>query len=131
MSNPASLSKSPRLSGSRATAYQTLIQKSRRNIADLVTKPTTWTFDPDGDYSRWPDGFFTIGNWTTSFFTGMALISWIETEDDEFIDRQWIRRREGLSGESNHYEEQPAVRFKHVPPLLPDNSVSQENPSAS
>jgi hypothetical protein len=84
---PTSLSKSPRLPGSRATVYQALIQKSRDNIADLVTTPTTWTFDPDGDYSRWPDGFFTIGNWTTSFFTGMALISWIETEDDEYVDR--------------------------------------------
>jgi unsaturated chondroitin disaccharide hydrolase len=86
MSPPASFSKSPRLSGSRAAAYQTLIQKSRRNIADLITKPTTWTLDPDGDYSRWADGFFTIGNWTTSFFTGMALISWIETENDQLID---------------------------------------------
>jgi unsaturated chondroitin disaccharide hydrolase len=74
-------------SNSRVAAYETLIRKTRRNIADLVKQPTTWTFDPDGDFSRWPDGFFTIGNWTTSFFTGMALIAWSETEDAYFIDQ--------------------------------------------
>ncbi|MEY3894799.1 MAG: Unsaturated glucuronyl hydrolase, partial [Verrucomicrobiota bacterium] len=26
-----------------------------------------------------------IGNWSTSFFTGMALIAWNETEDEHFI----------------------------------------------
>ena len=74
-----------RLSPSRALAYETLVAKTRRNIADLVAQPTTWSFAPDGDYSKWDEGFLEIGNWTTSFFTGMALIAWTETEDEHFI----------------------------------------------
>ncbi|MEO5712372.1 MAG: glycoside hydrolase family 88 protein [Luteolibacter sp.] len=79
------VSPSDRLSTGRVTAYQTLIAKTRRNIADLVAQPTTWSFDPKGDYSNWKEGFLEIGNWTTSFFTGMALIAWNETEDEHFI----------------------------------------------
>ncbi|MEO5914383.1 MAG: glycoside hydrolase family 88 protein [Luteolibacter sp.] len=76
---------SSRLSPSRSLAYETLIRKTRKNIADLATQPTTWSFDPGGDFSKWGEGFFEIGNWTTSFFTGMALIGWNETEDEHFI----------------------------------------------
>ena len=76
---------SKRLSPSRALAYDTLVAKIRRNIADLIAQPTTWSWAADGDYSTWNEGFLDIGNWTTSFFTGMALIAWSETEDEHFI----------------------------------------------
>jgi unsaturated chondroitin disaccharide hydrolase len=78
-------SSSPKLSSERGAAYETLIHKTRRNIADLVRQPTTWSNDPAGDFSNWKEGFMEIGNWTTSFFTGMALIAWNETEDEHFI----------------------------------------------
>src|SRR5207248_10736119 len=32
-----------------------------------------------------PICFYDIGNWTSSFFTGMALIAWQETEDEYFL----------------------------------------------
>jgi unsaturated chondroitin disaccharide hydrolase len=41
----------------------------------------------DGDYSRFKEGFFEIGNWTSSFFTGMALLAWGETEDEYFLQQ--------------------------------------------
>ena len=69
----------------RAVALQTLISKTRRNIADLGKQPTTWSCAPDGDFSKWKEGFFEIGNWTTSFFTGMALIASRETGDEAFV----------------------------------------------
>jgi unsaturated chondroitin disaccharide hydrolase len=71
---------------SRALAYDALVAKIRRNIVDLVAQPTTWSWAADGDYSTWNEGFFEIGNWTTSFHTGMALIAWNETKDDHFLD---------------------------------------------
>lgn len=76
---------SKNLSPSRALAYETLVAKIRRNIGDLVAQPTTWSWAKDGDYSTWNEGFFEIGNWTTSFHTGMALIAWNETKDEHFI----------------------------------------------
>ena len=79
------ISQTRRPSQARVTAFETLIRKTRRNIADLVEQPTTWSWDAGGDFSKWQEGFFDIGNWTTSFFTGMALIAWNETEDEYFI----------------------------------------------
>ena len=81
----ARISISTRQTPSRALAYETLVAKTRRNIADLVAQPTTWSWAMDGNYATWDEGFFDIGNWTTSFFTGMALIAWSETEDEHFI----------------------------------------------
>ena len=65
----ARITSAMRLSPSRALAYETLVAKTRCNIADLVAQPTTWSWAADGDYSTWDEGFFDIGNWTTSFFT--------------------------------------------------------------
>ncbi|MEO7101076.1 MAG: glycoside hydrolase family 88 protein [Luteolibacter sp.] len=75
------------LSAAREHACNVLIAKIRRNITDLVAQPTTWSFDPGGDFSKWQEGFFDIGNWTTSFFTGMALIAFKETEDAHFLQQ--------------------------------------------
>lgn len=75
------------LSSSRALAFETLIAKSRRNVADMVgqSDATTWSWAADGDYSKWPEGFFEIGNWTTSFHTGIALIGWMATGDEAIL----------------------------------------------
>lgn len=35
---------------------------------------------------KWDEGFFEIGNWTTSFFTGMALLAWEDTQEKYFLD---------------------------------------------
>jgi hypothetical protein len=83
--NATSKTLTTRLSSERASAFETLIMKTRRNIADMVKQPTTWSWNADGDYSKWQEGFFEIVNWTNSFFTGMALIAWNETEDEQFI----------------------------------------------
>jgi unsaturated chondroitin disaccharide hydrolase len=83
--NTTSTSQPRSLSQAGGIAFETLIQKARRNIADMVNQPTTWSWDAEGDYSKWQEGFFDIGNWTTSFHTGMALIAWSETEDEQFI----------------------------------------------
>ncbi|MGH7951501.1 MAG: glycoside hydrolase family 88 protein [Limisphaerales bacterium] len=41
----------------------------------------------DGNYFNFKEGFYEIGNWTSSFFTGMALIAWQETEDEYFLNQ--------------------------------------------
>jgi len=66
-------------------AFQLCVRKARRNIRDLADEPKSWAWAVDGDYSSWPERFFEIGNWTSSFFTGMALLAWRETEDECFL----------------------------------------------
>ena len=68
-------------------AFDLCVQKSRRNIKDLADEPKTWSWAVDGDYSKFQEGFFEIGNWTSSFFTGMALLAWRETEDEYFLQQ--------------------------------------------
>lgn len=60
------------------------IRKSQSNIARLADDPKAWGSAKDGRY--WDDDldFFSIGNWTTSFHTGMALLAWRETGDNDF-----------------------------------------------
>lgn len=53
-------------------------------------EPRTWSWDVNGDYTNWNESFFSIGNWTSSFFTGMALLAWQETEDEYFL-KQTLR----------------------------------------
>jgi len=83
--NSSCLDLSRRLSASRTFAYETLIAKTRDNIAGMVAQPTTWSWALDGDYASWKEGFLEIGNWTSSFITGMALIAWKETGDEHFL----------------------------------------------
>ncbi|MFT3868458.1 MAG: glycoside hydrolase family 88 protein [Nibricoccus sp.] len=67
-------------------AYDLCVAKTHKNIQILADSPkTTYSFDKDGCYSRWPEGFFEIGNWTTSFFTGMALLAYESTHDSFFL----------------------------------------------
>jgi unsaturated chondroitin disaccharide hydrolase len=73
-------------------AWELCLSKSRRNIADLADNLKTWSWADDGDYSKFNEGFFEIGNWTSSFFTGMALLAWRQTRDVHFLE-QTLRLR--------------------------------------
>jgi unsaturated chondroitin disaccharide hydrolase len=68
-------------------AFDLCVRKTRRNIRDLADNPGSWAWAMDGDYARFPEGFFEIGNWTSSFFTGMALMAWRQTGDHGFLDQ--------------------------------------------
>jgi unsaturated chondroitin disaccharide hydrolase len=61
------------------------VDKVRLNIPDMVKQPTTWALAVDGDYGKWNEGFFEIGNWTSGFHTGMAILAWQQTGDDFFL----------------------------------------------
>jgi len=65
----------------------TCVEKTRININDLVNSFTSWSFDEEGKYERFNENFFDIGNWTTSFFTGMALLSYEITKDTYFLQK--------------------------------------------
>jgi unsaturated chondroitin disaccharide hydrolase len=66
-------------------AYDVCVEKIRRTIPRLAAAPKTCSLDPKGDYFAWPEGFFEIGNWTSSFFTGMSLIAYETTKDPHFL----------------------------------------------
>lgn len=67
-------------------ALDVCVAKIRSNIRLLADKPTTWALAIDGDYAAWNEGFYEIGNWTTSFFTGMAVIAFKQTGDRCFLE---------------------------------------------
>ena len=66
-------------------AFELCVRKTRANITRLADDPKSAAWAVDGNYFSFPEGFFEIGNWTSSFFTGMALLAWRETEDDHFL----------------------------------------------
>lgn len=68
-------------------AFELSLKKTRQNIEDLALAPTrsAWAFAVDGDFSKDKDGFFDIGNWTSGFFSGMALLAYQQTRDPFFI----------------------------------------------
>jgi unsaturated chondroitin disaccharide hydrolase len=71
-------------------ALNLCIRKSRGNIRRLADEPKSAAWAADGNYFDFKEGFYDIGNWTSSFFTGMALIAWRET-GDEFLLEQVLR----------------------------------------
>jgi len=71
-------------------AFDLCVRKTRGNIQRLADDPKSCAWAVDGNYFGFTEGFFDIGNWTSSFFTGMALIAWQETEDEHFL--QQVRR---------------------------------------
>lgn len=68
-------------------AFDLCVRKTRRNIHDLADAPRSWSNAPDGRYETFDEGFFDIGNWTSSFFTGMALLAWRQTGDPCFLEQ--------------------------------------------
>jgi unsaturated chondroitin disaccharide hydrolase len=68
-------------------AYGLCVQKAKRNIIRLAENPKSGAWAVDGNYFTCPEGFYDIGNWTSSFFTGMALLAY-ETTQDRFLLQQ-------------------------------------------
>lgn len=86
-----------------ATAFDLCIRKTRGNIQRLADHPKSAAWAEDGNYFNFAEGFYEIGNWTSSFFTGMALLAWRETEDEFFLT-QTLRL-------AAHYREKVFTRF--------------------
>lgn len=86
-----------------ADAFEVCVRKTRSNIRRLADDPKSAAWAVDGNYFDFKEGFYEIGNWTSSFFTGMALIAWQETEDEYFLN-QVLRL-------APHYREKACVRF--------------------
>jgi unsaturated chondroitin disaccharide hydrolase len=68
-------------------AFDLCVRKSRRNIQRLADEPKAAAWAVDGNYFAHPEGFNDLGNWTSSFLTGMALIAWRQTEDEFFLQQ--------------------------------------------
>ena len=66
-------------------AFDLCVRKTRRNIRRLADEPKAAPWAVDGNYFAHPEGFNDLGNWTSSFLTGMALISWRATQDEFFL----------------------------------------------
>jgi unsaturated chondroitin disaccharide hydrolase len=66
-------------------AFDVCLLKTRGNIKRLADNPKSYAWAVDGNYFNFQEGFYEIGNWTSSFFTGLALLAWRETEDDYFL----------------------------------------------
>ena len=71
-------------------AFDLCVRKTRGNIKRLADEPKSAAWAPEGNYFALTEGFFEIGNWTSSFFTGMALLAWRQTRDEYFL-RQTLR----------------------------------------
>jgi unsaturated chondroitin disaccharide hydrolase len=68
-------------------AFAVCVRKTRGNIKLLADNPKSAAWAADGNYFNFEEGFYEIGNWTSSFFTGMAMIAWQETEDEYFLQQ--------------------------------------------
>jgi len=66
-------------------AYAVCVDKARTNIRRLADAPKSGAFAKDGDYFGFKEGFFEISNWTSSFFTGMALLAFESTGDGFYL----------------------------------------------
>ena len=55
--------------------FDLYVRKTRRNIQTLADSPKSGAWAADGNYIAFKEGFYEIGNWTSSFFTGMALLA--------------------------------------------------------
>jgi unsaturated chondroitin disaccharide hydrolase len=69
------------------SAFDLCVRKTRTNIKDLADHPRTWSNAVDGRYENYNEGFFEIGNWTSSFFTGLTLHAWQQTEDEYYLQQ--------------------------------------------
>lgn len=67
------------------SAFDVFVSKTRRNLTDMPAYPTTWSFAEQGDYTKWPESFFDIGNWTNGFFAGMGVLALRDTNDKSFL----------------------------------------------
>src|SRR6266487_43652 len=86
-----------------ASVFDLCDQKTRANIKRLADEPKAAAWALDGNFFNHKEGFYEIGNWTSSFFTGMALLAWRSTEDEFFL-KQVLRL-------APHYREKVFTRF--------------------
>lgn len=84
-------------------AFDLCVHKTRSNIKRLADEPKSAAWAVDGNFFGSKEGFYEIGNWTSSFFTGMALLAWRETEDEFFL-KQVLRL-------APHYREKVFTHF--------------------
>lgn len=75
------------LRGKLERAFELCVRKTRRNIQLLAEQPKSAAWAENGNYFDFKEGFYEIGNWTSSFFTGMALLAWRKTEDEFFLNQ--------------------------------------------
>ncbi len=68
-----------------ALAHDLCVEKARRNLARLADRPVAGAFAADGNYFAHPEEFFAIGNWTSSFFSGMALLAYTATREAAWL----------------------------------------------
>jgi len=73
--------------GAPARAYEVCVAKTRVTIARLADAPKSGAFERHGHYFDFKEKFFDIGNWTSSFFTGMALLAFESTRDGYFLEQ--------------------------------------------
>lgn len=81
-------------------AFELCIDKIQRSIPQIAGGRKTASFDLRGNYLAWNEDFFEIGNWTTSFFTGMALLAYETTKDTRFLKE--VNRMSGLYHDKVH-----------------------------
>jgi unsaturated chondroitin disaccharide hydrolase len=69
------------------SAFDLCVRKTHANIRRLADQPeeSTWSWHQEGKYWDWRENFFAIGNWTTSFITGMALLAYRQTHNPYFL----------------------------------------------
>jgi len=68
-----------------ASTYDLCLRKTRLNIQRLAGDPKSAAWAADGNYFAFNESFYAIDNWTSSFFTGMALLAWRATEEEFFL----------------------------------------------
>jgi len=68
-------------------AFDLGVGKIRRNLPELVGTPASWGFAESGIYASRKQDFHEIENWTTSFFTGMALLANLRTGDENLVSQ--------------------------------------------
>jgi unsaturated chondroitin disaccharide hydrolase len=73
--------------GALEHSFEICVSKARGNIKRLADEPKSGAWAVNGNYFGFKEGFFEIGNWTSSFFTGMALLAWDQTEDEFFLQQ--------------------------------------------
>jgi len=61
------------------------VEKARHNIVRLAERPCAVPFATDGNYFTHAEGFVDIGNWTSSFHTGKALLAFEATRGHELL----------------------------------------------
>ena len=86
MISQAVLSSPPPVRCGRSGAFEVFASKTRRNLRDMPSHPTTWSFaEEGGDYTAWKEGFHEIGNWTNGFFAGMGVLALRATGEADYL----------------------------------------------